>query len=52
MEEKTLYDVHLHAFNLSHPSISAFVWRLVHDLPRTLSPDGPWKCEDGYNALV
>lgn len=36
MEEKTLYDVHLHAFNLSHPSFSAFVRRLLRELPQGL----------------
>jgi len=27
MEEKTFYDVHLHAFNLSHPYLRAFIRR-------------------------
>ncbi len=36
MEEKTFFDVHLHAFNLSHPSFSVFVSRLLHDLPKVL----------------
>lgn len=28
MEEKTFYDIHLHAFNLSHPYLRAFVRRM------------------------
>ena len=36
MEEKTAYDVHMHAFNLSHPSISAFLGRAIRELWRGL----------------
>ncbi len=34
MNEKTFYDAHLHAFNLSHPSFSGFVRRLLRELPQ------------------
>jgi len=36
MEEKTAYDIHLHAFNLSHPSLSAFARRSLRELGRSL----------------
>lgn len=36
MEEKTFFDAHLHAFNLSHPSFSGLVSRLLHDLPKVV----------------
>ena len=28
MNDKTFYDIHMHAFNLSHPSLLAFIQRL------------------------
>ncbi len=34
MEERAFFDVHLHAFNLNHPSFSGFVRRLLRELPR------------------
>ncbi len=34
MEEKTFFDAHLHAFNLSHPTLSAFILRVLRDLPK------------------
>jgi predicted TIM-barrel fold metal-dependent hydrolase len=36
MAGKTFFDAHLHAFNLSHPSFSGFVSRLLHDLPKVV----------------
>jgi predicted TIM-barrel fold metal-dependent hydrolase len=36
VEGKTAYDVHLHAFNLSHPSLMAFVRRSVRELSKGL----------------
>ncbi len=36
MEEKTAYDIHLHAFNLSHPSLSAFARRSLREIPKDL----------------
>jgi predicted TIM-barrel fold metal-dependent hydrolase len=33
MEEKTFYDIHMHAFNLSHPYLLAFIQRLkIHQI--------------------
>jgi hypothetical protein len=32
MDEKAFYDIHMHAFNLSHPSLLAFARRSVKDL--------------------
>jgi predicted TIM-barrel fold metal-dependent hydrolase len=36
VEGKTAYDIHLHAFNLSHPSLMAFVRRSVRELAKGL----------------
>ena len=36
MKEQTFYDSHMHAFNLSHPSISVFVRRSLRELRRSL----------------
>lgn len=37
MSEKIFFDSHMHAFNLSHPSISAFVRRFVREAFRSLA---------------
>jgi len=42
MEERTFFDIHLHAFDLSHLSLSAFVGRVLRDLPKGLWLDGGW----------
>lgn len=36
MNDKVFFDVHMHAFNLSHPSISSFAGRLLRDSLRGL----------------
>ena len=36
MDPQTFVDAHMHAFNLSHPSLMAFVRRVVADLKETL----------------
>ena len=36
MNEKVFFDVHMHAFNLSHPSISSFARRFLRDSLRSL----------------
>lgn len=36
MDKRTFFDMHLHAFNLSHPSFSVFVRRLLRELPQGL----------------
>ncbi len=36
MEGKTAYDIHLHAFNLSHPSLMVFVRRSLRELAKGL----------------
>jgi len=36
VEGKTAYDIHLHAFNLSHPSLSVFARRSLRELSRGL----------------
>jgi hypothetical protein len=41
MGEKAFYDIHMHAFNLSHPSLFAFVRRSFKDLAGRLF--GRWK---------
>ena len=32
MQENTFYDIHMHAFNLSHPYLSPFIWRLIREI--------------------
>jgi len=36
MDDKIFFDAHMHAFNLSHPSISSFAKRFVRDTLRSL----------------
>lgn len=38
MNGKTFYDIHMHAFNLSHPYLGAFVARFNAGLLLTFSP--------------
>ncbi len=42
MEEKTFYDIHLHAFNLSHPYLRAFIRRLNFTTYLALAPLLGW----------
>lgn len=34
MGQRTFYDVHIHAFNLSHPSFTAFLFRVAREVMR------------------
>ncbi len=36
VDDKTVYDIHLHAFNLSHPSMTAFARRSLRELAKSL----------------
>ena len=38
MEEKTFYDIHMHAFNLSHPYLGAFMKRFNFRLILAFTP--------------
>jgi len=41
MSERTFYDIHLHAFNLSHPYLGAFIRRYNLSLLLVFSPLAP-----------
>lgn len=42
MAERTFFDIHMHAFNLSHPSIAAFVRRTLREFVRGLWSPSRW----------
>ena len=42
MAERTFFDIHMHAFNLSHPSIAAFVRRTLREFARGLWSPSRW----------
>lgn len=42
MNKRTFYDIHMHAFNLSHPSISVFVRRALREATAKLLKPNQW----------
>ena len=52
MAERTFFDIHMHAFNLSHPSIAAFVRRTLRELAHGLWSPSRWPQIAGVVLVV